>query len=1081
MKAQKANQGLTQVSDNPFAGIEGVAQRASNAILPEEGQDMLDALEGKKKAAPRTAPAPASQKNFAPRADTPDYFTNETGAEVYKGMPDQDKDLGTYKPGTKAAARASAPAPAPAPAMQPAPPAPSASTADYADMLRRLDADDGHAGALDRYGEPATEGAADGIGHFFRTMPRPMARGFADSLGYASTVGQYGPAGLAKAAVVEAIQQYYKHSPSANFVADSPTVFDNVDTNQKDIRRLAGQIGINTNLPSEEGDTSNSSKWAESLGYAVGSAVPFMPGSVGMQVARAAPRAIPMVIAGGRQLAQDVGLSLFGGGMGRELAENVVGGKQGVGNPGEAVGPLVAGGAVAGAVTAVKLLATSGLLAMERSSSPVVSQLIKGGQMNAGELLRQTADDPAMAGAMARLGGGVQSGEGGLPAGFNVPPPTASLDLPSQALMHQVITKDALANSNYRAVLEANENLLKGAAPVGEGAEDVASHLANLQEQRLGAKQQLITQAVDQAEQDLSIATRGATYNPEETGAVRRAYELNLRGHLMEAWANSSATTRAEFEAARANGLDQATIPTTRLYDRLADMMSESINAGMAKSFPSSTVSELYNKPPLKMFDSHGVPVGNITENYTLGSTEPWARVQGLYNNIDNELSAAMRSRNPDPIKLQYLMRMQDEVTTTMRDMRMGGRFAPGSLPKGLENALRSAQENRALFVNSPVGKVLGFDSGAGPNLPSDSKSIRAWLANTPETTNRVQSMFDAVAGQSLGAGVNPLDALLQNMQGMLRQEFADSYRTGGLKTAGKWLENNDALLSHPSFEPLQKEFRTAVNSRDVAERMAGTGKTDLDEIRQSRAALFLNSKPEEAIANALKGPNKYTATRDLISDLQQDPTGRALQGFANMAFDRMIAHASNYTALTEPGKAFSGRAAEQYYLQNKGMFQALDGELPGYGKRVEQWVAGAKMQDRIMARPEGIPLSQKEIAFSLTGFGGIAARIAGARLGAALGTGTIQVPGYGAQYAYKVYEALTSKLPAERAQALITRAMIEPDVFATLMQPIADAAQAEKVGQLMQPYLMSAPSVIYNTGQQHANPQKPMGLEPPT
>lgn len=1047
-------------------------EAAGRALDPKEAQGLLNAIEGKGEVSGKPMPTQMPSQptsNFKAPAGTPDFFTNE---DEQPGVPNQPKDetlAAQGKPHGPGYGEMKTQGPAPsAPAAQP-PSDPK--TQEWQDLLRRVDGDDGHANTVDRYGVPPDGGALEGLKHFFSLMPKTMARGAADTLGMPIDI-------------INAGADYYAHHPNMVGMEGGPPIqwgapeAEGMPANQQmpqapggsqDVRRLAGSVGINTNLPSEEGDTSRSAKWAESLGGAMGGAAPFTP--LGMA------RAAPIVMNMGKSVAKDMGLSAFAGGLGRELAENIEGPPgtekaiEGVGQTVGLVGALKAGGAVTAGVTAAKILATAGMHALERSNLPQVSQLLKG-QFNASELMQQIADNPALAAQNA----GRTLTE--IPQGMVVPPPTASMDLPTQALMHQIITKDHMANANYRELMTANDEVLKkfNATGTDAGIDDVSSSLQALQASRTNAKQTLISQAMDQSDQDLAKAIKGTTASADESGELRRAYEGNIRAQLVNAWAESAATTRAEFAGARAAGLDQASVPTTRLYDRFADMMSESIKTGMEDHFPSQVLGPLYNtKNPLKNFGPDGVPVGNITESYMLGSTAPWERMQGLYNNIDNEMQKVMRAGG-DPVKLQYLNRMQDEVLVSMRDLRMGGRFAPGQLPTSLQNAINSAQENRRLFVDSPVGRAIGFN-GSGTLLPDTPTAIRSWLANTPETVGKVTSMFDAVAARSLPAGMHPADALKVQIDGMLRQEFADAYRTGGVSQAGRWMDKNNALLSHDRFSDLQSDFRSSLNSRDVAERMASQGTTDLDQIRKSRAQLFLNAEPETAIERALSGNNKFTATQDILKDLKQDPTGRALQGFANMAFDRMAAKASSAEAMA-PGSAYSwSKEAENYYRTNQGMFRAIDKELPGYGDRVGQWVKGVQMMDRIKAKPD-IPLDRRSVEFSLTGMGQIVAKLIGADLGRHLGTGTIQVPGMVSQLAGRVYSKFTTQMAADKAQGLLSRAMIEPDVFQQLMQPMTTQQAAHATSMLMEPYLLSAPSVVYHTGQQYSNPQAPMNTD---
>lgn len=952
-------------------------------------------------------------------------------------------------------------------------------------ILRQLQEDDGHAGMTEKYGVPEGGDVLSGLSNFFAKLKPSSARGFADSLGL-------------PADIIDGAAAYYKEHPIEGLATKIPVVGGMLAaarglTNKppegstfeaggsKNIRRLAGKVGIDTTLPSERGDTSHSGAWAESLGYAVGGALPFSPIGAGAGVARAVASRAPMMAAEtiGKSGLKDIALSTAAGGTGRVLADELT--ERGTpGSKAAEAGGMVAGGALAGgAVAGTKILLTAGMQALHNSATPGIWNLLKGGELGAGGLMRGVSDDPKLAAETAlRLGGKAGASELGVPEGFQVPSFAASMDLPIQALGHRVVTKEQFANGEYRKILENNEWLMRGllTEPGQPGFEETAGFLQQLNQNSIAVKQKLIDNAVKQADVDLEVATKGASLDPDAIEGIKRGYEMDLRGRLVDAWSNANASTQAEFMSARSMGLDQATIPTTRLYDRLADLMSDAITKGMQDHFPQGVLNPIYHKPPLTMMDGRtgGIAAGDITQNYVLGQTAPWERIQGLYNNVNDALATELRKTRPDPVKLGFLNQIQDEVTTSMKDMRMGGKFAPGALPTRLQRALDSAQENRELFVDSPVGSLLGFDKG-GMIDPDAGMSIKRWLGNGPQTQAKVNALYDAVGSQSVLGGVHPADALNASIQGFLRQEFADAYRKGGVKAAAKWMDNNDAVMDSSQFTGLKDEFRTALNSRSVAEKMFGDVQPDIDAIRLGRAEAFLNSDPETAFQKALTGPSKFTATREMVQDLKMDPTGRALQGFGNMAFDRMVATASLVNPLNQPGRSFLGASVDEYYKANQGMFNAIGRELPGFRERVESFRNMALAMDRIMAVPKDIPLSAREIEIAGSGMAVLIGKISGAWLGRQFDTGTIQVPGIMSQAVGGAVGRVTKTMKTEQAQALLSRAMIEPELFAQLMQPLKTKEAADMFNMLTEPYILSAPAVVKGTVEQRTEPQQPM------
>jgi hypothetical protein len=58
-------------------------------------------------------------------------------------------------------------------------------------------------------------------------------------------------------------------------------------------------------------------------------------------------------------------------------------------------------------------------------------------------------------------------------------------------------------------------------------------------------------------------------------------------------------------------------------------------------------------------------------------------------------------------------------------------------------------------------------------------------------------------------------------------------------------------------------------------------------------------------------------------------------------------------------------------------------------------------------------------------------------------------------------------KMPADRGASLLSRAMIDPDAFKTLMTPITNESSANAMHVLLEPYVLASPSTIYNTYEQ--------------
>lgn len=960
------------------------------------------------------------------------------------------------------------------------------------------------AGIADRYPVPPQPESVSAVGHFFSWLPQASARGLAEQVGMPIDT-------------LNSAANFYAHNPAAIGGLDSggppidwtgsqttggampanetmPAIPGGTDT----VRHLMGSIGIPTATPAEMGDHSKSAQWASMMGQVFGGASPFSAASLvrtGGKVAATEAARVAAEQAGGiaatgggvmpymaplaKTAGKDAAMLTFSGVLGKELADSAFGppGSEGVkGAAGVALAPAV--------VVAIKALASAGLSITGHSSNPIFSQIFNG-NMNASGMLRSMSDDPAA--ASANVKGARSSLSVDLPEGFQVPNGTASQDAALQTLQQSLQAKNAKLDQTIRGQVVNNENILAGQANLtGDELENANNWVAKSQNDQLAAKQGLIDNAVENAKRDRAAAEKGANLTPESAKFLDETAMDNLRQHLKDAWANASAYTQAQF-ASVAQGLRGLNVPMNRFYDRMSAMMAEASNAGLKTSFPEKVIADLYKDgKPLNMFDNAGIVKGTPAENY-LGGTAPWQRMQGLYNNIDNEISNIIKAGG-DPVKAQYLMRIQQEVLETMKDFRLSsGAFAKqGTLPADLDLAIKSAQENRRLFIDSPVGQVLGMNKNGMP-MQNAEVDIRRWLGNSPETVNKVQSMYDAVAQQPnvLGAGRHPADAMKQEMDGWLRQQFADAFRSGGSAKAQQWLETNSGVLQHQGFRATKAEFEAAVKSGSFAEELGGNKSApqlELDRLRKNSLQQFMDNEPEQKLdvlfRTGRQGPStQRTNAQEILEALGKDPTGRATEGMGELAMQRLIVEAKAPNPGNIPGKQFSSAAADNFYANNKPVFDEIGKSIPGFDQRVQQQLNGFRTVDKIMSNP-GVTLNRSELDFSATGLARIMAQVAAARLGRDLHTGTIQVPGIFSRLGGGLVDKLMSNIPNNRAADLLAKAMVDPETFQQLMMPLRGNEHAYNL--FLEPYIQAAPGIVKGTYDEYNSPdvqQRP----PPT
>jgi len=292
-------------------------------------------------------------------------------------------------------------------------------------------------------------------------------------------------------------------------------------------------------------------------------------------------------------------------------------------------------------------------------------------------------------------------------------------------------------------------------------------------------------------------------------------------------------------------------------------------------------------------------------------------------------------------------------------------------------------------------------------------------------------------------------------MERYIRQDFFEkaSGRDGfNVPAAQKWMQNNAGPMQ--SFPQLQREFDAAIRTQGQARRVEETTKQELNELRKSRAALFLNGEPGPLFNGALSGPNKGDATRELIRMTRDDPSGRATEGLAQMALDNMIARAIVPDRSSQILQRVDGLAVNRWLNENHAVVKALDEAIPGIAKRFERIGATAHYLERFQISSR-IPTPEESDA------GGwlrtVMARIGGANVFAKFSSGggsSIQTAAIGSQAFKKIAAALTP----DQATALVRQALLDKQLFEDLTRNWTKAKPEEQIKAIgrLSPYLYS-------------------------
>ncbi|MGH8328662.1 MAG: hypothetical protein ACRET2_18080, partial [Steroidobacteraceae bacterium] len=201
--------------------------------------------------------------------------------------------------------------------------------------------------------------------------------------------------------------------------------------------------------------------------------------------------------------------------------------------------------------------------------------------------------------------------EAGLPADYNVPGPTASMDQAGQAFFQQTVHGDALASGNYRNLLDRNTQALRGAAPGGDPA-DALNYVRSVED----ARQQAVGLRVQQAQADADLAqmaaSRASGRQSLMIGGPGKSqlfdYGNEVVNQLAQARDDAKGMADAAWDAARQGGFTSATTDTRPMYNALEGLAQSSIkNLQAPGTFPFRELSPLYQDGDMRgMFNATG-------------------------------------------------------------------------------------------------------------------------------------------------------------------------------------------------------------------------------------------------------------------------------------------------------------------------------------------------------------------------------------------------------------------------------------------------------------------------------------------
>ena len=268
-------------------------------------------------------------------------------------------------------------------------------------------------------------------------------------------------------------------------------------------------------------------------------------------------------------------------------------------------------------------------------------------------------------------------------------------------------------------------------------------------------------------------------------------------------------------------------------------------------------------------------------------------------------------------------------------------------------------------------------------------------------------------------------------------------------EAASSWMRRNEALLEQ--YPDIRKTLTDALAAQTRAEGIEGVQTTISREMRtaaETPLGRFLGGDPTDAVARVFKAENPTEVAVSLRRSAARDSSGKALAGLRGAFVEDLFARARS---VTPDGEVFNGSVIVDALKnpQQRGAFEAVLGadDL----KRLEQ--IGKEFTALERARGD-LPSVGGVVGDMPSKILDSVARIAGAKFGAFIGGGSAGSSLQSASMMSSRFRDWSRSLTTDRAEKLLSRAVTDPELFATLMRENRTVRQQDETTRRLQGWL---------------------------
>lgn len=423
----------------------------------------------------------------------------------------------------------------------------------------------------------------------------------------------------------------------------------------------------------------------------------------------------------------------------------------------------------------------------------------------------------------------------------------------------------------------------------------------------------------------------------------------------------------------------------------------------------------------------------NRESNQRLNDLESPTELQGFRSEL---LSIERRARDAgDRNQARLARELADATLDTMNSAPdVGGPYAV---------ARDFSRKMNETFRQGPVGQLIDTTSGA-PTIPAEMTLPRLVGAGGVRGGVAERSIMEAT-GESPAARAAIQDYLMRSLrdravtaEGRIRPEAATA-----------WIRRNEALLEQ--YPDIRKNLEDALAAQTRAEGLQGVQTTISREMRtaaETPLARFLGGDPTDAVARVFKAENPTEVAVSLRRAAARDSSGQALAGLRGAFVDDLLARARG---VTPDGEVFRGSVIVDALKnpQQRGAFEAVLGadDL----KRLEQ----IGKEFTALERTRGdLPSVGGVVGDMPSKILDSVARIAGAKFGAFIGGGSAGSSLQSASMMSSRFRDWSRSLTTDRAEKLLSRAVTDPELFATLMRENRTVRQQDETTRRLQAWL---------------------------